>query len=135
MSAVGLAKEDLSAVGLAKEDLSAVGLAKEEPPDAEPQVRWCGSGELITPRDPLRSDSSVQFLAGDITIPEYLSKETPTDGLPTVYRDNGASAVRVSEEVVAALDADKIKSEALERPDDLSTLECGKRAHAMTATR
>jgi hypothetical protein len=81
------------------------------------------------------SDISVQFLAGDLAIPENLSKETSTNGLAPMHGDNSASAVRMSEEVVTALDAHNIESEAAECPDDLSPLECGKSTHAMTATR
>ncbi len=82
-----------------------------------------------------RSDPSLQLFAGDLAVPKNLGKESPTDCFTPVDRNNGAPAVRMAEEMVAALDADEFKPQASQRLGELGAVECGKRAHAMTATR
>jgi hypothetical protein len=48
-----------------------------------------------------------------------LSKQTTPDGFTSMHWHYSASAVRVPEKVMAALDADHVKSQLAQGPDEL----------------
>ena len=83
----------------------------------------------------VRSHFSLQFIPGDLAVPKNLRKKSPTDCLAPVDGNNGASAVGMAKEVVAAFDPDEIKPQSSQRLNDLGAVDCGKCTHAMTATR
>ncbi len=76
-----------------------------------------------------------EYLFGDFTIPENLSNESATDGFAAMDWNYGTPAIWVTEEVMASLDPNEIKTKATKCRDELGTVKCGKCAHAMTATR
>jgi hypothetical protein len=77
----------------------------------------------------------LQFFPRDLAVSENLSKETAANRLAAVDGNNGAAAIRMAEEVMAAFDANEIESKTTQRLDDVGAGDCGKSAHAMTATR
>lgn len=83
----------------------------------------------------VRSDFFLDLFSGDFTIPENLGDKSATDGLAAMDRNHGASAVGVTEEMMASLGPNEIKTKATKRLDELGAVKCGKGAHAMTATR
>ena len=88
-----------------------------------------------TLRGSVRSDLSLQFFPREIAVAENLGKETAADRLPAVDGNNGAAAVGVAEEVMAAFDANEIEPKTTQRLEEVGAGDRGKRAHAMTATR
>ena len=83
----------------------------------------------------LRSDFLLDIFSGDFTIPNNLGSESATDGLAAMDGNHGAPAVGVTEEVMASLDPNEIKTKATKRLDELSAGECSKCAHAIIAIR
>ena len=83
----------------------------------------------------VRSDLFLQFFPRDLAVSENLSKETAANRLAAVDGNNGAAAIGMAEEVMAAFDANEIEPKTTQRLEDVRASDCGKRAHAMTATR
>ena len=83
----------------------------------------------------VRSDFLLEFFPGDFAVPENLGKETTADRFAPVDGDNGAPTVGVADEMVTSFDSDQLKTKAAKRPDELDAVQCGKGAHAVTATR
>ena len=83
----------------------------------------------------VRSDFFPDVFSGDFTIPENLGNEPASDGLAAMDGNHGTPTVGVTEEVMASLDPNEIKTKATKRLDELVAVKCGKCAHAMTATR
>jgi len=83
----------------------------------------------------VRSDFFLDIFSGDFTIPENLGDMSATDGLAAMDGNHGAPAIGVTEEVMAPLDPNEIKTKAPKRLEELGAVKCGKCAHAMTATR
>jgi len=83
----------------------------------------------------VRLDFFSDIFPGDFTIPENLGNESTTDGLAAMDWHHGATAVGVTEEMMASIDPNEIKTKATKRLDELGAVKCGKCAHAMTATR
>ena len=77
----------------------------------------------------------MQFFPREIAVSENLSKETAANRLAAMDGNNGAAAVGMAEEVMAAFDANEIEPETTQRLEEVRTGDCGKCAHAMTATR
>lgn len=83
----------------------------------------------------VRSDLFLQFVPRDLAVSENLSKETAAKRLAAVDGNNGAAAVGMTEEVMAAFDANEIEPKTTQRLEEMCAGDCGKCAHAMTATR
>ena len=83
----------------------------------------------------VRSDLFPDIFSGDFTIPENLGKESATDGFAAMDGNHCTPAIGVTEEVMASLNANEIKTKATKHLDELGAVKCGKRAHAMTAIR
>jgi len=101
-----------------------------------------GNGDLLTEarsddsqKDLVRSDFVLNFFPGEFTVPENLGEKSATDALATMNGHNRASPVGVTKEVVTSLDPDDFKAKTPKRLDELDTVEGGKSAHTMTATR
>lgn len=77
----------------------------------------------------------MQFFPREIAVSENLSKETAANRLAAVDGNNGAAAVGMAEEVMAAFDANEIEPKTTQRLEEASAGDCWKCAHAMTATR
>jgi hypothetical protein len=98
-------------------------------------VQICLSAERDRQHLLVRSDFSLEFFPRDLAVSENLGEESATDCLAPMDRNNGAATVKMAEEVVATLDPDEFKPKASQRLDELEAVDCGKGAHAMTATR
>lgn len=83
----------------------------------------------------VRSDFFLDVFPCDFAIPEDLGKESTTYGLAPINWNYCASTIRMTHEVVASLDSDKIETETAKRFDKLDAADCRKSTHAMTATR
>ena len=83
----------------------------------------------------VRSDFFLDIFSGDFTIPENLGDKSATDGLTAMDGNHGTPAIGVTEEVMAPLDPNEIKTKAPKRLEELGAVKCGNCAHAMTATR
>ncbi len=81
------------------------------------------------------SDFFLEVFSCDFAIPENLSKKSATDSLATMNWNHGASAIGMTQKVVASLDSDEIKPEPSKCFDKLDTVDRRKCAHAMTAIR
>ena len=83
----------------------------------------------------VRSDFFLDIFADDFTIPENLGDKSAANGLAAMDGNHGAPAIGVTEEVMASLDPNGIKTKASKRLEELGAVKCGKCAHAMTETR
>ena len=68
----------------------------------------------------VRSDFFLDIFSGDFTIPENLGDKSATDGLAAMDGNHGTPAIGVTEEVMAPLDPNEIKTKATKRLDKLN---------------
>ena len=68
----------------------------------------------------VRSDFFLDIFSGDFTIPKNLGDKSATDGLAAMYWNHGTPAIGVTQEVMASLDPNKIKTKATKRLEELS---------------
>lgn len=103
--------------------------------DADRQRPACADAFGVQHQAVVRSDLFLQLVLRDLAISEDLGKKAAANRLAPVKGNNGAAAVGMAEKVMAASDADEIETKTTQRLDDLGTGDCGRPAHAMTATR
>jgi hypothetical protein len=77
----------------------------------------------------------LNFCSGYFTIPQNLGEKTATDCFSAVDGNDGAATIRVTQEMVASLDADHFKAEAAKRFDELNAREQRKTTHDFTVIR
>ena len=77
----------------------------------------------------------LQFLTGDFTVTENLCDEAATDCFATMDGNDCASTVSVTQEMMAAANADDLEPKMTKSPNELSARQCREVAHAVMATR
>jgi hypothetical protein len=77
----------------------------------------------------------AELLGGQLAVPENSVEQTGADGLARVHWHNRASAILVTQEVMAAFDANNAKTCPFEGGNEVGTGDAGIPAHAAMVTR
>jgi hypothetical protein len=94
-----------------------------------PEVR------CLVPSQDSRLERGSQVFPGQVAVAQYLGKQAGADGFAPVNRNNGASAVRVTEEVMAAFDPNQREALLAQGLDQTFARERRKVAQTATVTR
>ena len=81
------------------------------------------------------SEFVLELLSSDFTVAQDLRKETAPDSLTTMNRDNGATTVWVTQEMVTAFGSDDLETVFAKHFDQLCSGKRREGTHALTATR
>jgi len=82
-----------------------------------------------------RLECGPQVFPGQIAVAQNLCEQTRPDGLAPVNRNNGAPAIRVTEEVMAAFDPNQREALLAQGLNQTFARERSKIAHTATVTR